>query len=136
MTCLCGALQVGGLLALTALQELSLVSGMVFLGGKPWQMPGRPWEESEEEERDGEKEEGPGQPLPLDGLPPSLTRLALDGYASRDSEVLLPPQVRRTARVRGVRGWVIWQVPPAGGGGLVAEAAFQRCPPLGPRMAS
>ena len=77
------ALEVEGLLALTALERLHLASITLEIGSS---LPAAwgPWA-------------APRGPQPHDGLPPSMTSLALDGYADFMSSVpcFLPQQVSR-----------------------------------------
>lgn len=77
-----GLLEVDGLLALTALESLTLVGAALDLGGTSLAPKWQSWAR-------------PRGPKPHDGLPPSLTSLALDGYADFKSSVrrFLPQQV-------------------------------------------
>ncbi len=74
------SLQVAGLLALTALESLHLLGNQVILGTPPGLWRPLPL---------------PPLPQPTDGLPPSLTSLALDGFVDFASSVqqFVPPQV-------------------------------------------
>ncbi len=82
-------LQVGGLLALTALESLHLAGNKLLLGNLPSTgrtRMGPPLPPQQQQQQ---------QPQPADGLPPSLTSLALDGFVDVTSSVrqFVPAQV-------------------------------------------